>query len=89
RPQLIHCLLPPGETAATEPLKWLKEQPCGTWAIVHVGSRGPWHPANPRDVARSRCRGVGGGVGRWGFTQSHRAWGGACPRAGTGGHVSS
>jgi len=42
---------PPGETAATEPLKWLKEQPCGTWAIRNLGSSSPGIqpiPARPR-----------------------------------------
>jgi hypothetical protein len=45
----------PGETAATEPLNWLKEQPCDSWAIGNLGSSS--HGIQPaREVA-----GIGGG----------------------------
>ncbi len=53
---------PPGETAATEPLNWLREQPCGKWAIGNLGSLS--HGIQPIPAGLRGCR--------LGFTQSHR-----------------
>jgi hypothetical protein len=58
-------LEPPGETAATEPLNWIKEQPCDSWAIGNLGSSS--HGIQP---IPARLRGW-----RRRFTQSHRALG--------------
>ena len=59
---------PPGETTATEPLNWLREQPCDSWAIGNLGSSSRGIQPTPR----------GCGVGE-GFTQSHRALGRRLP----------
>ena len=63
---------PPGETAATEPLNWLKEQPCDSWAIGNLGSSSRGIQPIP-----ARSRGWRGASLR---VTGH--WGGACPRAG-------
>ncbi len=62
-------LEPSGETVATEPLNWLKEQPCDSWAIGDLGS-----PSRGIQPIPARLRGWRGG-----FTQSHRALGRSLP----------
>jgi len=86
RPQLIAIWNQPAKQLRRSPSTGSRSSPAVPGQSCMWAQEAPGIRPIP---ARSRCRGVGGGVGRWGFTQSHRAWGGACPRAGTGGHVSS
>ena len=60
---------PPGETAATEPLNWLREQPCDSWVIRNLGSSSRGIQPIP----------AGSQGWRWGFTQSHRGLGRSLP----------